>query len=334
MSTSLEDRLTELELRMPDTLPLRILGHAAQTSEREVTSVRRRPRWATVALAIGLLIAVVSGASFYAPRFAQALADAPIVGTAIGPALRSAGLAGLQGRFTVLDSRATSSGYAVRLVAGYADNNQTVLVLRVDPPDHNAFGRTQLTDQFGRTIAFSGGMSDARTGNNVLIFQALPWPDSSLGARLHLHISTLEAAGSNQPVAGDWTLQGTISVEPSRALPLPAAGMLGDSTVRFTKVEATSATVSVYLEISGPVATQLDRMVGPTIPYVAKPHFAFSSELVDANGQPATLLNGTGSTSSGPAQIWAGWVITHPGDYQLRIAYEGVGSFERTITIP
>src|SRR6266702_3374370 len=233
MSTSLEDRLTELELRMPDTLLPRILGHAAQTSEREVRSVRRRPRWATVALAIGLLIAVVSGASFYAPRFAQALADAPIVGTAIGPALRSAGLAGLQGRFTVLDSRATSSGYAVRLVAGYADNNQTVLVLRVDPPDHNAFGRIQLTDQFGRTIAFSGGMSDARTGNNVLIFQALPWPDSSLGARLRLHISTLEAAGGNQPVAGDWTLQGTISVEPSRALPLPAAGMLGDSTVRF-----------------------------------------------------------------------------------------------------
>jgi hypothetical protein len=281
-----------------------------------------------------LLIVALGGVSFYAPRFAQALADAPIVGTAVGPALRSVGLAGVQGRFTALDSNATSSGYTVRLVAGYADNNQTVLVLNVQPPDHRLFGRTELTDQFGRVIEFSGGMSDTRAGDNVLIFHALPWPDSTLGARLRLHISTLEAAGSGQPVAGDWTLHGTISVESSRALPLPAAGMLGDSTVRFTKVEATSATVSIKMQISGPLAWQLDRMVGPTIPDVAKPHLAFSYELLDASSRAATPLNGPGSTGIRPAQVWAGWVITHPGDYRLRIAYEGVGSIERTIAIP
>lgn len=334
MSTNLEDRLTELDLRMPDTLVPRVLAQAAQPGTPRITPVRRRPRWGTVALAVALLIVALGGVSFYAPRFAQALADAPIVGTAVGPALRSVGLAGLQGRFTALDSYATSSGYTVRLVAAYADNNQTVLVLNVQPPDHRLFGRAELTDQFGRIIEFSGGMSDTRAGDNVLIFHAVPWPDSTLGARLRLHISTLEGAGGGQPVAGDWTLQGTISVESGRALPLPAAGMLGDSTVRFTKVEATTATVSVYLEISGPVATQLDQMVGPTIPYAAKPHRAFSAELVDAGGEAATPLNGTGSTGIGPAQVWAGWVITHPGDYRLRIAYEGVGSFERTIAIP
>ena len=334
MSTTLEDRLADLELPMPDALVPRVLARAAEPGARRTRSVQRRPRWATVALAVVLLIVVVSGASFYAPRFAQALADAPIVGTAVGPALRSAGLAGLQGRFTALDSRATSSGYTVRLVAGYADNNQTLLVLSVDPADRSLFGRTQLTDQFGRTIASSGGISDARTGDNVLIFQALPWPDSTLGARLRLHVSTLESVPGGQPVAGDWTLQGTIPVESSRPLPLPAAGALGDSTVRFIRVEATSATVSVYMEISGPLAGQLDRMVGPTIPYVAKPHLAFSYELVDAGGRIATHMNATGSTGNGPAQVWAGWVITHPGDYRLRIAYEDVGSFERTITVP
>jgi len=98
--------------------------------------------------------------------------------------------------------------------------------------------------------------------------------------------------------------------------------------------EATSATVSVYMEISGPLAGQLDRMVGPTIPDVAKPHLAFTYELVDAGGRTATHMNATSSTGIGPAQFWAGWVITHPGDYRLRIAYEGVGSFERTITVP
>jgi hypothetical protein len=334
MSTNLEDRLADLELRTPDTLVPRVLAHAAQPGTRRIRLVRRRPRWATAALAVGLLIVVVSGASFYAPRFAQALADAPIVGTAVGPALRSMGLAGLQGRFTALDSRATSSGYTVRLVAGYADNNQTVLVLSVDPPDHNVFGQTELTDQFGRTIALSGGMSDARTGDNVLIFHALPWPDSTIGARLRLHASTLEAAPGGQPAAGDWTLQGTIPIESSHHLPLPAAGTLGDSTVRFTRVEATSATVSIQMEISGPLATQLDRMVGPTIPDVAKPHLAFSYELLDASGRAATHINASGSTGIGPAQFRASWVVTHPGDYRLRIAYEGVGSFERTIAIP
>lgn len=334
MSISLEDRLADLDLPMPDTLVPQVLARAAAPGARR-SSVHRRSRWATVALAVVLLIVAVSGATFYAPRFAQALADAPIVGTAVGPALRSAGLAGLQGRFTALDSRATSSGYTVRLVAGYADKNQTLLVLSVDPPDHMLFGRTQLTDQFGRTIAISGGVSDARSGDNVLIFAGLPWPDSILGARLRLRVTTLAAAAGGQTVAGDWTLQGTIPVESSRPLSAPAAGALGDSTVRFTRVEATNATVSVYMEISGPLATQLDRMVGPTIPDVAKPHLAFSYELVDASGHVATHMNATGSTGIGPAaQVWAGWVITHAGNYRLRIAYEGVGSFERTITVP
>ncbi len=334
MSTNLEDRLTELDLRMPDTLVPRILAQAAQTGERDVASARRRSRWATAAIAMVLLIVVVSAASVYAPRFAQALADAPIVGTAIGPALRSVGLAGLQGRFTALDSRATSSGYTVRLVAGYADTNQTVLVLKVEPADHDFFVQPRLTDQFGREIAMQGGMSDQFTGDNVLIFNGIPWPDSLLGVRLRLHAGALGALPDGQPVTGDWTLQGTIAVESSRALPLPAAGMLGDSTFRFTQVQASSATLGIHMEISGPLAKQLDRMVGDTIPGVAKPHEAFSYDLVDASGSAATGISGSTSTGIGPAQFAATWVITHPGDYRLRIAYEGVGSFERTITIP
>jgi hypothetical protein len=334
MSTNLEDRLADLDLRMPDTLVPRILAQAAQLGTRRIQPVRHRPRWVTVAMAVVLLVVVVSGASFFAPRFAQALADAPIVGTAVGPALRSVGLAGLQGRFTALDSRTTSSGYTVKLVAGYADNNQTVLVLKVEPPDHSFFAQPRLTDQFGRTIELRGGMSDQRTGDNVLLFNGVPWPDSLLGARLRLHATILEALPNGQPVSGDWTLEGTIPVESSRALPLPSAGNLGDSTFRFTQIEATSATVSIHMEISGSLAKQLDQMVGETIPGVAKPHEAFSYELVDASGRAATGIYGSISTGYGPAQLSASWVVTHPGDYRLRIAYEGVGSFERTITVP
>jgi len=334
MSTTLEDRLADLDLRIPDTLVPRILAQAAEPGARRSVQVRHRPRWATVALAVVLLIIAVSGASIYAPRFAQALADAPIVGTAVGPALRSVGLAGLQGRFTALDSRTTSSGYTVKLVAGYADNNQTVVVLKVEPPDHSFFAQPRLTDQFGRAIELRGGMSDQRTGDNVLLFNGVPWPDSVLGARLRLHATILEALPNGQPVSGDWTLEGTIPVESSRALPLPSAGNLGDSTFRFTQIEATSVTVSIHMQISGPLAKQLDRMVGPEIPGVAKPHEAFSYELVDASGRSATGIYGSISTGFGPAELSASWVVTHPGDYRLRIAYEGVGSFERTITVP
>jgi hypothetical protein len=333
MSTNLEDRLTELDLRMPDTLVPRILAHAAQTGERHVASVRRRPRWTAIALAVALLFVAVSGVSVYAPRFAQVLADAPVVGTAVGPALRSVGLAGLEGRFTALDSRVTSSGYTVRLVVGYADANQTVLVLKVDPSDRSFFLHPQLTDQFGREIGFSGGMSDTRTGDNVLIFRGIPWPDSVLGARVRLHASALQALPDGQPLTGDWTLRGTIPVESVRALPLPAAGVIGESTFRFTQVEVTAATVFIRIEISGPLAGQLDRTVGSTIPGVEKPHPAFSYELVDASGRGATGINATTSTGIGPAKFSGSWVIAHPGDYRLRIAYEGVGAFERTITI-
>jgi hypothetical protein len=333
MSTTLEDRLADLDLPMPDTLVPRILAQAAQPGAGRTMAVRRRPRWPTAAIAVVLLIVGVGGASFYAPRFAQALADAPIVGAAVGPALRTVGLAGLQGRFTALDSRATSSGYTVRLVAGYADSNQTVLVLKVEPPDHDFFAQPRLTDQFGRGIELRGGMSDQRTGDNVLLFNGVPWPDSVLGARLRLHATVLEALPNGQPVSGDWTLEGIIPVESSRALPLPTAGTLGDSTFRFTQVEASNATVSIHMEISGPLAKQLDRTVGETIPGVAKPHEAFSHGLVDASGNPATEIYASTSTGIGPAQFSASWVITHPGVYRLRFTYEGVGSFERSITI-
>jgi Domain of unknown function (DUF4179) len=334
MSTNLEDRLTDLDLPLPDTLVPRILAQAARPAFRRATAGRRTRRWATLAIAVVLLIVVVSGGSFYAPRFAQALADAPVVGTAIGPALRSIGLAGLQGRFSALDSRTTSSGYTVRLVAGYADSNATVLVLRVEPPDHDFYGQARLTDQFGREIQLHTGMSDQLTGDNVLVFDGIPWPDSILGARLRLHASVLQALPDGQPVVGNWTLEGTIPVESGRALPLPATGKLGDSTFRFTQVEATNATLGIHMEISGPLARHLDRAVGSEIPGVSKPHEAFSTDLVDASGRSASAPYGTTSSGIGPTQFMAIWVITHPGSYRLRIAYEGVGSFERTITIP
>jgi hypothetical protein len=88
------------------------------------------------------------------------------------------------------------------------------------------------------------------------------------------------------------------------------------------------------MEISGPLAKQLDRAIGSEIPGVSKPHEAFSTDLVDTSGRSSTAPYGTTSSGIGPTQFFATWVITHPGDYRLRIAYEGVGSFERTITIP
>ena len=89
-------------------------------------------------------------------------------------------------------------------------------------------GSPELKDQFGRTYQFSSGMTDSHTGEVVMTFEALAWPDAITGARITLLWTAVQAVTCVTPsgdssgypvctpgrrVTGSWTLPATIGVD-------------------------------------------------------------------------------------------------------------------------
>src|SRR5436190_16119164 len=158
-----------------DALALRIATLEIPVDVSRVTqrvlADRRKPRgmsmrWRVlVAVPLALLL-VSAAASYYAPVFAQVLADAPVAGSISGPMLRQFGLAGMPHRVSAFGDKATSAGYAAELVGGYADASRTILFVRVDPPARMlpTFGNVALSDQFGHTYRMTGGTANTATG--------------------------------------------------------------------------------------------------------------------------------------------------------------------------
>jgi hypothetical protein len=331
MSKTLEDRLTELDLALPATLVPRVLARAEQPLGRGA----RRPAWLTAALVAVVLLALLAGSLYAAPRFADALAGAPLVGGPAGALLRSIGLAPLDNRLTAINDVATSSGYRVTLIAGYADATQTVLVLRVEPAA-DLFGTTVLTDQFGRSLHETSGVFDSRNGNSVLGFSALPWPDSLLGARLGLRVVAVEpqVATPASAVRGDWNLHATLAVQPAQEVrPLPADGRLATTSFHFTSIVKSGPSLEVDMQVVGPLASHLTDAVGE-ISKVSKPHQAFTVRLMDASGSEVNGLSGDSGGGLGMQTVRNRWLVTAPGRYRLLVSFEGVGQFERPIDVP
>ncbi|TMF44194.1 MAG: DUF4179 domain-containing protein [Chloroflexi bacterium] len=221
MSKTLEERLTGLLIPLPAAVVPRVL---AQARKRNVGTARRPP-WLAPVAAVFLVLGFLAGSLYAAPRFADALASAPLIGGPTAAVLRSIGLAPLNNRLTAINDVATSSGYRVTLIAGYADATQTVLVLRVEPPA-DLFETSVLTDQFGRSLRPRNGVFDSSTGNSVISFAGLPWGDSLLGARLTLHASALHLnlGGPVTTVPGNWSLHAILAVEPGQ--PLSSSGQV------------------------------------------------------------------------------------------------------------
>jgi hypothetical protein len=292
--------------------------------------------WLTAALAAVVVLALLTGSAYAAPRFADALAGAPIVGGATGALLHSIGLAPLNNRLTAINDVATSSGYRVTLVAGYTDATQTVLVLRVEPPAA-LFDTAVLTDQFGRTMRPSNGVSDSRTGNTVISFAGLPFGDSWLGARLTLHVSALQLGleGPTTTVQGTWQLHATLAAVPGQQLrPLPQDGRLGTTTFHVSSIVRSGPSLQVDMQVMGPLASHLTDTIGPVIPNVSKPHPVFNVRLVDAKGVEVQGLSGEMSSDLGSEAGHWRWLVTSSGGYRLVVSFEGVGQFERAINVP
>ncbi|TMD22441.1 MAG: DUF4179 domain-containing protein [Chloroflexi bacterium] len=334
MSKTLEDRLIRLEIPLPAALVPRVLSAAA--SKR--SPVARRRLRLTVTLAMMLLVGAFVASLYAAPRFADALAGAPVIGGPTAALLRSVGLAPYAKQFTTINEVAVSSGYQVELVAAYADATQTILIFR-SSPQADVFPGIQwpssLTDQFGRNIEIRSGAYDSLVGAEVMQFEGLPWPDGPLGARLTAHIVALQPDPTTQTfVRGNWTLHATVSVEPGINIrPLPSDGVIASTTFRFTSIVRSGPSLEVDMSVQGPLAAHLTDAVGEAIPNVSKPHPVFEIRLLDSSGAEVQELRSEMHSGLGSESLRSLWLVTAPGRYHVVASYEGVGQFEREISV-
>jgi hypothetical protein len=321
----LEERLQNLSVETPD--PGRVVARVLSRASRRRAPTLPRALAAGVAT-IALLVLI----AYFVPAADLALASVPVA----GDVLRDAGLVGAANRITSVGSVSTSSGYRLKLIGAYADSTRTVLLLHADPPiDFGGPFAIQLTDQFGRSYSFQGGTANLRTGDSVLQFDALGWPDPITGARITLHLSSVNTADENgpgQPVAGSWTLPATLGVDQATALRTPADADLGPAHFHFASVSYTAATIAIDLDVTGVSPEQLSRDVpdggGKGAP-------ALTIDLIDPNGDNIDGYSDSSNDVFGTTHIhFQGFRLGGRGNYVLRVSYAGAGQFERVLIIP
>jgi hypothetical protein len=243
-----------VELRFPTE-------RAANT---KAASRRTQIRLGAVGAAIAVVVLVNVLAAYYAPTYSRALADAPGIG---GPSSKILAAFGLNvDQVTAINDSATSSGHTLRLAAGYADGLRTVLFISVDGrgldgnpkgygmnPGDYGLGNFTLTDQFGHTYAPSGVGSP-----NWIPFTPLTWPASKVGARMTLHVTSIDALWlrDSAEANGDWSLHATLVAEPAHTLALPAPVRTPQANYTFTSIRSSATTLNIQWTVEGPV---LDR---------------------------------------------------------------------------
>src|SRR4030081_411471 len=121
MTDLLERELYKLDFILPDGLVDRAVAGANRASvraplAREIRITTRIALGRAAALVVAILF-VNLVAAYFAPRYGQALADAPFVGGVTSPVLRFSGLDGSQP--TRLDVSATSSGHTIKVVGAF-----------------------------------------------------------------------------------------------------------------------------------------------------------------------------------------------------------------------
>ncbi|HEY8813687.1 MAG TPA: hypothetical protein VIP57_01075 [Candidatus Dormibacteraeota bacterium] len=328
---TLEHRLTDLTLEAPDAgrVTARVLSLAQKPSGRPLVRI--------VSLGVATLLIAV-GVLYFVPAADAALADAPIA----GDLLRDAGLTGAGTQVTSVGAVASSSGVRLQLIGAYADSTRTVLLLRANPAV-DPFGvpgyDIQLTDQFGRSYNVQSGQTDSRTGQVIVEFEALAWPDALTGARITLKAiavrrTCLAAPFCSDPlpdgplVAGSWVLPATLGVDEGTSLALPSPAQLGAATFQFTSVRSSAATIGIDIQVTGATFDDLEQR----IPDGGKGTAVFTIDLFSPTGDLASASFTTGEDLQGPIIQFLGY-RSGPGDYRLHISYRG-GSADRIITVP
>ena len=317
---ALEQRLRHLTVAAPD---------AGRITARVLSAVppSRSNRTLRIAVAPAVLAALTALVVYFVPAAGIAVAEVPLA----GDLLRDAGLLAVHDRITSVGSSSSSSGYTVTLVGAYADSTRTVLLVNCRPAAVTLGPDATLTDQFGRTYNAMNGTGDSLSGENVLEFEPLAWPISITGARITLHMSTIEtSAAATGEVSGSWTLTGTLGLDESAALAPPGAATLGDAHFTFKSVTYTPASIEIQLDETGVSFEQLGRIV----PDGLKGRPAFEMNVFDPSG--ANITGGASMSDDflGVVHIKVvAFRVGGRGDYTLRITYSGE-SFERVLTIP
>lgn len=334
----LADRLKTMTLETPLGLVDRALARGRE--ERKPRSGLWRPvRLATAV--VGIFLVLTGLGCYLAPRFAEALAETPFVGAPVGDLLRGIGMARIPGQITTLDDSATDAGVRIRLVGGYADAFQTVLIVNIQDPERRGPGvmDATVTDQFGRSYEQrAGSWSIANPGSvdQVIIFAPLQWPSSWTGARLTLHIHSLQPTPpAIANINGSWVLHGTLTFEDARTLARPQDGKIDSTTFHFIAVRTTPAALEVHMVVEGPMAARLSdvgHIAEPASQFKPQPNL--SIELVDPDGLVQMEIGGQTYLNGNRDDLTWLWVAPRSGRYQLVVRYLGVGSFTRQIVVP
>ncbi len=327
---------------LPSTWVMRRADHSALSRVDEIAwpraAARRRtfvsPRLAMPLVAGLLLVALLNVVVVYfAPRYGNALADAPGIGPISSRLLSAVGLDGVGVR--ALDDSSTSSDHTLKLVGGYADGLTTVLFVSIDGKgltgDPKTYGThpgdyglspndIKMTDQFGHSYDFSGTF-----GPTDPSFEPLAWPASEVGARLTLHVTALEAiwlmgTGKDSIIRGDWTLHATLASEPAHAITLPQPVTTERAVYTFVSVSASATLLVMHWTVSGPSVDEVrssPELGTPSSSGVMSDYF--TPQVFDASGRVMQFSEwGYTWPKSGPALGEMTVYISGPGRYRIQ----------------
>jgi hypothetical protein len=297
-------------------------------------------RLGAVGAAIAVVVLVNTVAAYYAPTYSSALADAPGIGGPSSKILAAFGLSA--GDVTSFNDTATSSGHTLRLAAGYADGLRTVLFVSIDgkglegnpkgfgmnPGDYGV-GNYTLTDQFGHIYTPSGV-----GGPTMIPFTPLSWPASKVGARLTLHVTSIDALWlrGTGGVQGDWNLHATLVAELAHTLALPAPVRTPLANYTFTSIRSSTTTLSIRWTIAGPALDRVNELSAaagsrtdpkvPPAPRTAEEQQLqrdyFWPQVFDASGKPVQLSDWV-ITYTKPAAGEMTAFIPAPGRYRIQL---------------
>lgn len=198
----------------------------------------------------------------------------------------------------------------------------------MNPGDYG-LGNFTLTDQFGHTYVPNGVGTP-----NMIPFRPLTWPASSVGARLTLHVTSIEAMwlqGTGE-VQGDWSLHATLVAEQAHTLAIPARVHTAQADYAFTSIRSSTTTLDIQWTVQGPA---LDRVNGlwaaagdrtnpqvppspPSVEQTQLQHDYFWAPAVRCIG-PARPARRVGITFTNPARGDLTGFIPGPGRYRIQL---------------
>lgn len=304
-------RLASLEVTGPD--PQRVAQRALAAM-----STAGRPRGFSrlrlVLLAVPMTVILLLLTSYYLPVVGSALADAPVVRSA----LKLIGLSRLAPSITGIDSSSTSGGVTLRLAGGYADAAGTILLLQHQPAGQLDLDRTMLRDQFGRTYAVRHVATDLDRAESVLIFAPLSGPAASFGARLTLEIGAVKVGPIPSQLTnreGRWVLTGVLALGQARDIYRPATITIDGVAFEFTAVRSLPAGLQLTMRVTGIDPTTL----GERLPDEGKGRPRFQLSILDSRGDTLSPWLVQISSVGASGEITAFWVIPGGDATQLRV---------------